>query len=91
MNTIKHSVVLNDMDEKKTPDGKVKMFSIKFITLTGELVFLKRAIKTGLRMHLKNNMMRGVLPVDKEGEKTAHIYPVKIWNIIEYNGYEVSL
>ena len=91
MDTIKLSVVLADMDEKKLPDGSLKVFSIKFVKQNGELVFVNRAIRTGLNMDMKKNAFRGILRVDKELESLGHPTPVKIWNIIEYNGIKVSL
>lgn len=91
MDTIKLSVVLADMEEKKLPDGSQKVFSIKFIKKNGELVFINRSIKVGLKMDMYKNAFRGVLRVDKDLEKIGHPIPVKIWNIIEYNGIEISL
>lgn len=91
MDTIKLQVVLADMDEKTLPDGKQKVFSIKFVKQNGELVYVNRAVRCGLNMNMKRNAFRGILRVDKELEKLGHHTPVKIWNIIEYNGIKVSL
>lgn len=83
--------MLADMDEKTLPNGDQKVFSLKFIKQNGELVFINRAVRTGLNMNMKLNAFRGVLRVDADLEKLGHPTPVKIWNIIEYNGIKVSL
>lgn len=79
------------MDVKETPDGKSVIFSIVFITKQGQRVFLPYAINTGLPYSLKFHRLRGILPVDREGEKIGHVYPVGIDNLIEFNSKEVML
>lgn len=92
MDTIKLQVVLADMEEKKTPAGKIKTFSIKFIKKNGELVYVHRAMKTGLfRMNLGRNHMRGIVAIDKQDNWIGHPTPVHIFKIVEYNGYKVSI
>jgi hypothetical protein len=92
MNSIKLQVVLADMEEKKTPNGKIKTFSIKFFKKDGEMVYLLRAISCGLhRMNLKKNMMRGVVAVDRDNNWVGHPTPVNIWFIANYNGVKVSI
>jgi len=91
MDTIKLQVVLADMDEKTLPDGSQKVFSIKFVKMNGELVYVNRAVRCGLKMDMKKNAFRGILRVDKDLKKSGHPTPVKIWNILEYNGIKVSL
>ena len=91
METIKRSQALREMEIKETPNGKQITFSIKFEKKDGEIVFLPKAIITGLRMNMKANMMRGVMPVDEQFNKTGHIYPVHIDNIYEINGKKVIL
>lgn len=91
MEIIKRAQALREMEIKETPDGKQKTFSIRFEKKDGELVFLPRAIITGLKMNMKVNMMRGVMPVDEKLEKSSHIYPVHIDNIYELNGKLVKL
>lgn len=92
MDTIKLSVVLADLDSKLTPTGKPITFSIKFIKKNGELVFIRKAIKVGLaKMNLFENAFRGVVAVDDQNDWIGHPTPVKIWNIVEYNGFKVSI
>jgi len=91
MDTIKLQVVLADMEVKKLPDGKIKTFSIKYVLKNGELVFIRRAMKTGLRFNMYSKMMKGVVAVDGDGNWIGHPTPVCIWKIIEYNGFKVSI
>jgi len=89
---IKLSTVLAELDEKLTASGKPKCFRVKFDSLTGERIYLHRAISVGLgNINLKDKAMRGFLPVDKNFEKTGHPYPAVIWNIVEFNGLRVIL
>ena len=88
---IRRADVLREYDIKETPQGRRVVFSIKFVTRSGELVFLPRAIASGLPWNVAENRQRGVMPVDQSGEKTSHVYPVRIDNIIEWNGKRVSL
>jgi hypothetical protein len=91
MGTIKLSAALADLDSKLTPSGKPITFSIKFIKKDGELVFIRKSIKVGLaRMNLLENAFRGVVAVDDQNDWIGHPTPVKIWNIIEYNGFKVT-
>lgn len=83
--------MLREYDIKETPSGKQLVFSIKFVKKSGELVFLPRAVATGLPWNVAENRQRGVVPVDATGEKSGHIYPVRIDNIIEWNGNRVIL
>ncbi len=82
---------LREMDIKQDPYGKQVVFSIKFIKKNGEIVFLPRAVATGLRMNMNLNRKRGVLPVNDKNEPAGHIYPVSIDNIIEFNSHKVML
>lgn len=82
---------LRQMDISETPMGKRTSFSIKFIKKDGEIVYLPRAVKAGLRMNLSKNRFRGVVPVDNDFNATAHIYPVHIDNITEFNEQPVIL
>ncbi len=91
MATILRVQALREMDIKETPYGKQVTFSIKFIKKDGEIVFLARAVACGLRMNMKANRFRGVLPVNEKNEAAGHVYPVSIDNIIEYNGQTVKL
>jgi len=89
---IKLSEVLAELDEKLTPQGKPKAFSVKFVLKSGELVYLHRAISSGAgKMNMKKHALRGFLPVNRHFEKTGHVYPVSIWHITEFNGKKVIL
>jgi hypothetical protein len=89
--TIKRAQVLREMEIKETPAGKQVTFSILFEKKNGELVFLPKAVATGLRFNMKTNRYRGVVSVDKDGNKLSHIYPVHIDNIHEFNKIRVKL
>lgn len=83
--------VLREYDIKSDPRGRQIVFSIRFVKTDGESVFLPRAVATGLPWSMKDNRQRGVRPVDAKGDPTGHIYPVRIDNIIEWNGKRVKL
>lgn len=89
--SIRRNVALREYDIKETPEGKQVVFSIKFIKKNGELVFLPKAVATGLPFSLKDNRMRGVVAVDNRGDKIGHPYPVNIDLIVEWNGKTVVL
>jgi len=90
-NAVSLSEVLGEMDEKTTPNGKKKVFSIKFVQKDGTVRFFNRAVNCGLKINMKEQAMRGILPVDSNIKPIDHPHPVKIWSIIEFNGYEVEL
>jgi len=79
------------MDIKENPNGSQVNFSIVFITKQGQRVFFPRAVVTGLPYSVKINRLRGILPVDREGNKIGHVYPVSIDNMIEFNSIEIIL
>ena len=83
--------MLREYDIKTNPQGNQITFSIRFIKIDGESVFLPRAIATGLNMNVSENRMRGVRPVSSFLDPIGHIYPVRIDNIIEWNGKQVIL
>lgn len=83
--------VLREMEIKETPDGKQRTFSIKFIKKDGEIVFLPRAVASGLHFNMKEKRFRGVRPVDNELNPTGHVYPVHIDNILKFNEQTVKL
>lgn len=89
--TIRRNMVLNELDIKELPDGGSRVFSIRFIKVDGESVFLHRAVATGLKANMGTNRLRAVLPVDKNNDAAGHVYPVRIDNIIEYNGWRVVM
>ncbi len=84
--------MLREFDVKETPGGKQVVFSIAFITAGGERVFLPRAVATGVNCSdMKARRLRGVVAVDLKGDKVGHIYPVRINNIVKWNGKTVFL
>jgi hypothetical protein len=80
---------LREYDIKTDPKGRQVVFSIRFIKQNGESVFLPRAVATGLPWNVKESRMRGVRPVDANGDPIGHVYPVRIDNIIMWNGKRV--
>jgi len=84
-------IALREYDIKETPFGRQITFSIKFVTINGELIFLPRAVASGLKFHVANNRMRGVVAVDAKFDKIGHVYPVRIDNFIEWNGKKIIL
>jgi hypothetical protein len=88
---IRRNLVLKELEAKETPDGKQTVFSIKFVKKDGELVFFPRAVSTGLKMNMKENRMRGILPVDQDGNACGHVTPVHIDGIIMWNGSNVRM
>ena len=83
--------MLKLLDVKETPLGGPVIFSIVFIKKNGERVFLPRCVSSGLPYSLAANPLRGVLPVDAEGNQSGHVYPVNIDLILEFNSMEVIL
>ena len=90
-NTVSRRLVLKEMDIKENPDGSQVIFSIIFITKQGKRVFFPHAVITGLPYSVSINRLRGILPVDREGNEIGHVYPVSIDNLIEFNSKEVML
>ncbi len=88
---IRRNLMLHEYDIKETPAGKQTTFSIKFIKQNGEIVFMPRAAACGLTANMSKNSIRGVLPIDLQGNKTGHPTPVSIDAIIEWNGKIVVL
>jgi hypothetical protein len=91
VDSIRRNIALREYDIKETPQGRQSVFSIKFIKKNGEIVFLPRAVASGLSFNMKDNRMRGVVAIDDKGDKIGHIYPVNIDLIIEWNGKQIVL
>jgi len=89
--TIRRNLALHEYEIKDTPDGKQVTFSIRFVKINGELVFIPCAIATGLPFNSKDNSMRCILPVDSDNNASGHITPVHIDGIIEWNGNKIKL
>jgi len=88
---IRRNLMLREYDIKETPAGKQTTFSIKFIKQNGEVVFMPRAVACGLTANMSKNRIRGVLPIDLQGNKISHPTPVSIDSIIEWNNKIVVL
>jgi len=88
---IRRNLALREYDVKETPGGKQVIFSIKFIKRNGELVFMPRAVACGLSQNMSKNRLRGVLPIDADGESIGHPTPVSIDAITEWNGKQITL
>lgn len=86
MEVIRRRIVLQEIDVKTNPDGSQVVFSIQFDKKNGERVYYPRAVACGLKMNLKDNRMRGVIPVDVNGNAIGHPTPVGIDRIIQFNG-----
>lgn len=89
--TIRRNLALKEYEIKETPCGKQVVFSVKFVKKNGELVFLPRAVAVGLNMNLKDNRMRGALPVDINDKASGHITPFHIDGIVEWNGKKIKM
>jgi hypothetical protein len=91
MNSIALNQLLDELDVAFTPEGKPVVFSIAFVKKNGELVYFPKARKSGVNMDMKKNAMRGIQPTDRYGKPFGHPTPVRIWNIVEFNGKQVKL
>lgn len=91
MNSIALNVVLAEMDVALSPEGKIIVFSIAFVKKDGEIVYHPKARRSGVNLDMKRNAMRGVQACDSKGKPIGHPTPVKIWNIVEFNGKKVKL
>lgn len=89
--TIRRNLMLREYDVKEEPGGKQVVFSIKFVKQNGELVFMPRAVACGLSVNMNKNRLRGVIPVDGNGDGMGHPTPVNIDAIVEWNGKAVIL
>lgn len=86
---IRRADVLREYDIKSDPKGRQVVFSIRFVKINGESVFLPRAVATGLNWNVAESRMRGIRPVNSMLDPIGHIYPVRIDNITEWNGKRV--
>jgi len=88
---ISRNLALKEFELKDTPNGKHVTFSIKFVKKNGELVFIPRAVAAGLRFNMRDNSMRGILPVDADNNASGHVIPVHIDGILEWNGKKIRM
>jgi hypothetical protein len=89
--TIRRNLVLKELDIKELPGGKARIFSIRFIKVNGESVFFPKAVAAGLKANMKDNRLRAVIPVDDKANGLSHIYPIRIDNIVEFNGWRAVM
>lgn len=90
MQTIKRHTMLNELDIRTHPNGMRRIFSIKFVTKAGKLIFVPQAYACGAgKMDNKAFRVRGIQPCDCKGNPESHVYPVRIFNIISYNSKRV--
>ncbi len=88
--TITQREMLQLLDVRYHPNGKPMIYSVKFVQLDGKLRFFPQAIVCGAgKMHNKAYRMRGFQPCDCKGFPEDHVYPVRINNILEFNGRRV--
>ncbi len=82
--------VLALMDIRSHPDGRPVIHSYKFVLQDGRLRFFPQAIVCGAgRMDNKAYRVRGLQPCDCKGWPEDHVHPVRIHNIIEFDGQRV--
>ncbi len=92
INTITRRQLLDELDIRTLPTGRNRVFSIKFVTKEGKLIFFPQAYACGAgKMNNKVFRVRGIQPCDCQGtpDPGTHVYPVRIYNIIKYNGKTV--
>lgn len=88
--TITQREMLQLLDVRYHPNGKPMIYSVKFVQLDGKLRFFPQAIVCGAgKMHNKAYRMRGFQLCDCKGFPEDHVYPVRINNILEFNGRRV--
>lgn len=88
---IRRNMMLKEIDIKWLPGGKRNIFSIKFVTKTGNLHYFAFAYATGLRYNVSEARQRGIQQCDEYGKALGHVYPVGIDHIIMFNNMEVIL
>lgn len=90
MNTITRNQVLDELDIRTLPDGRKRIFSIKFVTAKGKLHFFPQAYACGAgKMNNKQYRVRGIQPCDCQGNPELHVFPVCIDYILAFNGKRV--
>ncbi|HRZ97715.1 MAG TPA: hypothetical protein P5084_09165 [Paludibacter sp.] len=88
---IRRNVMLQEMDIRRLPNGNRILFSVKFVSNSGNLHFFPLAFSCGLPWNVKKSRMRGIQPCDKLGNPIDHVYPVGIDNFLMYNQMHVIL
>ena len=88
--TITRSEMLADMDIRTLPDGRRRVVSVKYVEQGGKLRFFPQCTIGGAgRMDNKKWRVRGITPCDCKGQPEDHVHPVRIFNVVEYNGRKV--
>lgn len=88
---IRRADALREMETREKSNGRASHFSIQFYLKNGELVTLPNARVRGLRANMKAGRLRGIQPVDQEGNAIGHIYTVSIDNIRMFNQKQVVI
>jgi hypothetical protein len=88
---ITRNMMLKEIDIKWLPGGFRNLFSIKFVTKSGNLHYFPFAYATGLNYNVRDARQRGIQECDERGKAIGHIYPVGIDAIIMFNQMEVIL
>ena len=88
---IRRNTMLKELDIKFLPGGHRNLFSIKFVTLRGELHYFPCAYATGLNYNVSEARQRGIQECTPQGKAVGHIYPVGIDSILMFNKMEVIL
>lgn len=92
MKTISRLDMLREISTKETSSVERKLFSIKFVTKGGEVVYLPFAYDTPIRPELQSKRFIGVMPSSSTGQSiSSHPTPVLIDNILEYNHQQVTV
>ena len=83
--------MLDELDVRTTPDGRKRIFSMKFCTNEGKLHYFPQVYITGVNnMDMKRARYRGVQPCCTQGNPEGHLFPVKITNILELDGHPID-
>ncbi len=88
---MKRHEVLKAINYKEDGRGNPVVFSLKFRTKKGELIFMPTCIACGVKGNMSANRLRGVQPVDGKGNTTGHPTPVSIDRMVEFNGNKIYM
>ena len=94
-NKIRRADALREMETREKANGKASHFSLQFYLKNGkevtEYLAVEGSIMRGLKADMKRNRLRGIQPVDSEGNPIGHIHAVSIDNLREFNGMQVVI
>ena len=89
---IRRNLALDEMDIRWWPDGSRNVFSVKFVTKTGEIRYFPHAYSSGAgRMNNRLHRVKGIVPCDSHGNAIGHPYPVNIDALLMYNNMKIIL